>query len=107
MNLCKENESPKTKPEPTLESSSDSVEYLWYYLAFRKFGLPMFYGRDACFTPELNGMPMFGGSVLNDLLGFVVMLHSYDNISLFVSFFNIPESLSRLFQRIAPINDRF
>ena len=33
--------------------------------------------------------------------------HSYDDISLFVSFIDIPVSLGSLFQRIAPINDRF
>ncbi len=41
------------------------------------------------------------------LLGFVVMLHSYDYISLFVSFVDIPVSLGSLFQRIASIYDRF
>jgi hypothetical protein len=35
------------------------------------------------------------------------MLHSYDYMSLFVSFFNIPVNLDNLFQRIASINDRF
>jgi hypothetical protein len=41
------------------------------------------------------------------LLGFVVMPHSDDHIPLFVSLFDIPVSLGHLFQRIAPINDRF
>ena len=41
------------------------------------------------------------------LLGFVVMFHSDDYISLFVSFINIPVSLNNLFQRIASIYDRF
>jgi len=41
------------------------------------------------------------------LLGFVIMSHSYDYISLFVPFFDIPVSLGSLFQRIASINDRF
>ena len=35
------------------------------------------------------------------------MLHSYDYISLFVPFFDIPVSLDSLFQRIASIHDRF
>ncbi len=35
------------------------------------------------------------------------MFHSYDYMSLFVSFFNIPVSLDNLFQRIASIYDRF
>lgn len=35
------------------------------------------------------------------------MFHSYDYISLFVPFFDIPVSLGSLFQRIASINDRF
>jgi len=41
------------------------------------------------------------------LLGFVIMLHSYDYISLFVSCFDIPVGLGNLFQRIASIYDRF
>ena len=41
------------------------------------------------------------------LLGFVVMFHSYDYISLFVPFFDIPVSLGSLFQWIVSINDRF
>jgi hypothetical protein len=40
------------------------------------------------------------------LSGSVIMAHSYDDISLFVSRFDIPVSLDNLFQRIAPINDR-
>jgi hypothetical protein len=39
--------------------------------------------------------------------GFVIMFHSYDNITLFLSCFDIPVSLSNLFQRIAAINHRF
>ncbi len=35
-----------------------------------------------------------------------MIFHSYDDISLFVSFFNIAMSLGDLFQRIATINDR-
>jgi hypothetical protein len=35
------------------------------------------------------------------------MLHSYDDMSLFEPFFNIPVSLGSLFQRIASIYDRF
>ena len=38
---------------------------------------------------------------------FVFMPHSYDYITLFVSFFDIPVSLGSLFQRIASIYDRF
>jgi hypothetical protein len=41
------------------------------------------------------------------LLGIVVMFHSYDYISLFVPFFDIPMSVGSLFQRIASIYDRF
>ena len=41
------------------------------------------------------------------LSGFVIMLHSYDYMSLFVSFFNIPVSLDNLFQWIGSIYDRF
>ena len=36
-----------------------------------------------------------------------MMFHSDDDISLFVSFVDIPVSLSSLFQRIASINNRF
>ena len=35
------------------------------------------------------------------------MLHSDDDISLFVPCFDIPVSLGNLFQRIASIDDRF
>jgi len=35
------------------------------------------------------------------------MFHSDDYNSLFVPFFDIPVSLSYLFQRIAPVYDRF
>ena len=35
------------------------------------------------------------------------MLHSDDDISLFVSLFDIPVGLGSLLQRIASINDRF
>jgi hypothetical protein len=35
------------------------------------------------------------------------MFHNDDDIALFVSFFDIPVSLSHLFQRIASIDDRF
>ena len=41
------------------------------------------------------------------VLGFVVMFHSYDYISLFVPFINIPVSLGSLFYRIVSIYDRF
>jgi hypothetical protein len=47
------------------------------------------------------------GSALSDLLGFVVGCQSYNYISLFVSFIDIPVSLDNLFQRIASIYDRF
>jgi len=40
-------------------------------------------------------------------LGFVVMFQSYDDISFFMSFVNIPVSLDNLFQRIASIYDWF
>ena len=40
-------------------------------------------------------------------LSFVVMLHSYDYISLFVSFVALRVRLGNLFQRIASIYDRF
>ena len=36
-----------------------------------------------------------------------IMFHSDDDISLFVPFFDIAVSLGDLFQRIAPIYDRF
>ena len=39
-------------------------------------------------------------------LGFVVLLHRYDYISLFLPCFDIPVSLSSLFQQIAFIDDR-
>jgi len=35
------------------------------------------------------------------------MLHSDDDVSLFVSLFDIPVCRDNLVQRIAPINDRF
>ncbi len=38
---------------------------------------------------------------------FFLCLNSDDDISLFVSFFNIPMRLGSLFQRIISINDRF
>ena len=41
------------------------------------------------------------------LLGFAVVSHSDDYISLFVPCFDIPVSLDNLFQRIASIYDRF
>ena len=41
--------------------------------------------------------------ICNVLLGFVIMLHSYYYISLFMPFINIPVSLDNLFQRIASI----
>jgi hypothetical protein len=41
-----------------------------------------------------------------NILNFIVVLHSYDNIALFVPLFNIPVSLDNLFQRIAQVNDR-
>jgi hypothetical protein len=44
---------------------------------------------------------------LSDLLGFVVMFHSYDYISLFVPFVHVSVSLDNLFQWKASINDRF
>jgi hypothetical protein len=40
------------------------------------------------------------------LTGSVIMAHSYDDISLFVSQFNIPMSLGYLFQRIASVYNR-
>jgi len=45
-------------------------------------------------------------SELMPLLGFVIMFHGYDNISLFVPCFDIPVSLGSLCQRIASIYDR-
>jgi hypothetical protein len=41
------------------------------------------------------------------LLGFVIMLHSYDYISLFVPFINIPVGLGNLFKRIVFVYDCF
>ena len=41
------------------------------------------------------------------LSGFIIMFHSYDYISLFVSFVYISVSIDNLFQRICSINDRF
>jgi hypothetical protein len=41
------------------------------------------------------------------LLGFVIKFHSYDYISLFVSFIDISVSLGHLFQGITSINDQF
>jgi hypothetical protein len=41
------------------------------------------------------------------LLGFVIMFHSDDYISLFAPCFDIPVCLGNLFQRIASIYDRF
>ncbi len=41
-----------------------------------------------------------------DVKSFVLILQSYDDISLFVSFFNIGVSFDNLFQWITPINDR-
>jgi len=43
----------------------------------------------------------------SNLLGFAFMFHSYDDISLSMSCFDIPESLGILFQRITSIYDRF
>ena len=40
-------------------------------------------------------------------LGFAVMLHSYDDISLFVPLLDIPVSLNDFLQGIASIYDRF
>lgn len=40
------------------------------------------------------------------LLGFVIMFHIDDDISLFVSCVDIPVYLGNLFQRITSINDR-
>ena len=40
------------------------------------------------------------------LSGSVIMSHSYDYISLFVSFVDIPVGFDNLFKRIASINDR-
>jgi hypothetical protein len=41
------------------------------------------------------------------LSGSVIMSHSYNDVSLFVSRFNIPVSLNNLLQRIASIYNRF
>ncbi len=41
------------------------------------------------------------------LSGFIITFQSYYYISLFLSCFNIPVSLGNLFQRIAPVYDRF
>ena len=46
-------------------------------------------------------------SIPPNSLGFVIMIHSYDNMSLLVSLFDIPVSLDHLLQRIASIYDRF
>ena len=46
-------------------------------------------------------------TTLSDLLVFVILFHSNDDISLFVPFVNIPVRLNNLFKRIASINDRF
>ena len=35
------------------------------------------------------------------------MFHRNDDISFFMSFFNVPMSLGSLFQWIRPVNDRF
>ena len=50
---------------------------------------------------------LFRLSCTVNLLGFVMMLHSYYYISLFVSCVNIPVGLDNLFQRIASIYYRF
>ena len=47
---------------------------------------------------------ILGGSTLS---GFVIMFHSYDDTSPFLSCFDIPMSLGSLIQRIASIYDRF
>ena len=52
-----------------------------------------------------NPRPLRGGG--GELLGFVVMFHNYDYVSLFVSCFDIPVSLGNLCQLIASIYDRF
>jgi hypothetical protein len=43
----------------------------------------------------------------SEFLGFVVMFHSYEYISVFAPFFHIPVSLGNFFQGIPSINDRF
>ena len=40
------------------------------------------------------------------MLDFVIRFHRYDDFSLNVSFFKIPKSVSRLTERIAPIDHR-
>jgi hypothetical protein len=44
--------------------------------------------------------------ICNAVSGCAIMVHSYDHISLFGACFDIPVSLSSLFQRIASIYDR-
>ena len=61
---------------------------------------------------RINGNTMNPKSLKNlklgaaQLLGFVVMLHSDDYTSLFVSLFDIPMSFGSLLQRITPVYDR-
>ena len=45
--------------------------------------------------------------VCNSSVGFVIMFHGYDYVSLFLPCFDIPVSLGNLFQRVASIDDRF
>ena len=54
------------------------------------------------FPPRLRGN-LVGCSAMS---GYVILLHSDDYMTLFVSCFYIPVSLDNLFQRIASINDR-
>ena len=51
---------------------------------------------------ERSGIAV-GGSAQS---GFVIMLHSYDHIPLFVPCFDVPVSLGSLFQRIASVYNR-
>ena len=60
--------------------------------------------KDCKGTFQLTGA---GGKTGRAFLGFVMMFHSDDYISLFMSFIHIAMRLGSLFQRIASINDRF
>ena len=70
--------------------------------AWAGFGSRILFERGKCLkTPQNLSYPP------HSLSGFVFMFHRYDYISLFLSCFDIPVSLSNLFQRIAAINHRF
>ena len=56
---------------------------------------------------EVQYLPLLLMKKPNALLGFVIMLHSYDYISLFVPFIDISVSFDDFFKRIAFVYDRF